>query len=80
VASKIEAVWWMGGALRVPGNVREPHTDGSAEWNAFWDPAALGGVWDSSVPLVLVPLDATNKVGPGERDRRCCCCGGGCCC
>jgi inosine-uridine nucleoside N-ribohydrolase len=27
------------------------------------DPAAMGVVWNSSVPLTLVPLDATNKVG-----------------
>lgn len=62
VADRIERVWWMGGALRVRGNVYQPHTDGSAEWNAFWDPAALAVVWNSSVPLTLVPLDGTNKV------------------
>lgn len=61
-AAKIDRVWWMGGALRVPGNVYQNNSDGSAEWNAFWDPAALGVVWNSSVPLTLVPLDATNKV------------------
>jgi inosine-uridine nucleoside N-ribohydrolase len=51
----------------VHGNVYEPHTDGSAEWNAYWDPAAMGVVWGSSVPLTLVPLDGTNKVWPGAR-------------
>lgn len=60
--SKISRVWWMGGALRVSGNVYEANNDGSAEWNAYWDPAALGVVWNSSVPLTLVPLDGTNKV------------------
>jgi hypothetical protein len=35
-AAKVARVWWMGGALRVPGNVYEPQSDGSAEWNAFW--------------------------------------------
>lgn len=62
-AAKIARVWWMGGALNVPGNVYQANSDGSAEWNAFWDPAALGVVWNSSVPLTLVPLDGTNKVG-----------------
>jgi hypothetical protein len=62
IADKIEQVWWMGGALRVKGNVYEPHTDGSAEWNSYWDPAAAGVVWRSNVPLTLVPLDGTNKV------------------
>ena len=54
----------MGGALAVPGNVA-PHpgtSDGSAEWNAYWDPRSMGTIWNSSVPLVLVPLDATNHV------------------
>jgi hypothetical protein len=36
VAAKVARVWWMGGALQVPGNVYEPQSDGSAEWNAFW--------------------------------------------
>ncbi len=40
----------------------QPGHDGSAEWNAYWDPLALGPVWASRVPLVLVPLDATNQV------------------
>jgi inosine-uridine nucleoside N-ribohydrolase len=53
----------MGGALRVAGNVYgQPSSDGSAEWNAFWDPPAVGVVFNSSVPLTLVPLDGTNKV------------------
>lgn len=64
VARKISCVWWMGGALAVPGNVAQhPGTsDGSAEWNAFWDPPAVGVLWSSRVPLVMVPLDATNAV------------------
>lgn len=61
-ANKIQEVWWMGGAINASGNVHYPGHDGSAEWNAFWDPAALGPVWESSVPLIIVPLDATNSV------------------
>lgn len=70
LADRIQQVWWMGGALRVRGNVYEPGSDGSAEWNAYWDPAALASVWRSSVPLTLVPLDGTNKVRRCSRAAR----------
>lgn len=69
MAAKVAAVWWMGGALGVRGNV-DPvpgSSDGSAEWNAFWDPPAAAAVWGAGVPLLLVPLDATNTV-PITRD------------
>ena len=63
VADKISRIWWMGGTLRHPGNIfNQSNSDGSAEWNVFADPAAAGVVWDSKVPVTLVPLDATNKV------------------
>ncbi|MCX6591959.1 MAG: nucleoside hydrolase [Acidobacteria bacterium] len=65
IESKIREVVWMGGALRVAGNVSrndEPSHDGSAEWNVYFDPPAAARVWKSKVPLVLCPLDATNKV------------------
>jgi purine nucleosidase len=52
----------MGGAIEVTGNVRTHEHDGSAEWNAFWDPPAVARLWRSDVPLTLVPLDATNLV------------------
>jgi inosine-uridine nucleoside N-ribohydrolase len=62
LADKIEAVVWMGGALNVPGNVRDYDHDGTAEWNAFWDPVATDQLWQSNVPITLFSLDATNKV------------------
>lgn len=49
----------MGGALRVPGNVAS-HPD--TEWNFYVDPGAARAVAASGVPIVLVPLDATNAV------------------
>lgn len=62
LASKIEEVVWMGGALNVPGNVRDYEHDGSAEWNAYWDPPATYNLWQSEAPITLFALDATNDV------------------
>lgn len=62
LAGRIEEVVWMGGAIEVNGNVRTHEHDGSAEWNAFWDPPAVERLWRSEVRLTLVPLDATNLV------------------
>lgn len=67
LAAKIEEVVWMGGALGVEGNVRDYEHDGSAEWNAYWDPPATYALWQSPVPLTIFPLDATNHV-PVTRD------------
>ena len=51
----------MAGAIQVPGNVEEPETDGSAEWNAYADPIAFKAVLDSGINIKLIPLDITNK-------------------
>jgi purine nucleosidase len=61
----IQRIVWMGGALRVPGNV-SPHEeagqDGSMEWNVYWDPIAAARVFATNVPIVMCPLDLTNRV------------------
>jgi purine nucleosidase len=57
----IEEFVIMAGAIQVPGNVEEPDTDGSAEWNAYADPIALKTVLDSGINVKVVPLDITNK-------------------
>lgn len=62
LGAKIEEVVWMGGALRVRGNVRDYEHDGSAEWNVYWDPPSAHRLWQTSVPLTLFPLDATDQV------------------
>jgi inosine-uridine nucleoside N-ribohydrolase len=62
LVSRIETVVWMGGALNVSGNVRDYEHDGSAEWNAYWDPPAVHSLWHSSVPITLFSLDVTDKV------------------
>jgi purine nucleosidase len=65
IASKIEQIVWMGGALEVLGNVEKtyaPEHDGSAEWNAYWDSISVERVWQSDIPFIMCPLDLTNTV------------------
>ena len=63
---RVDEIVIMGGAFDVPGNVFSTGefvspTD-SAEWNIFVDPVAAKRVFDLGVPLLVVPLDATNQV------------------
>jgi purine nucleosidase len=62
IEGKISRLLWMGGALNVPGNVVDTHHDRSAEWNVYWDPPAAHRVWQTTIPIVLCPLDITNNV------------------
>lgn len=65
IASSIREIVWMGGALRVPGNVDpwgEGGQDGSMEWNVYWDPPAAARVFESTIPITMCPLDITNRV------------------
>lgn len=65
VEEKIERIVWMGGALRVPGNVDpwfEGGQDGSMEWNVYWDPVAADRVFNTGIPIAMCPLDLTNRV------------------
>ena len=72
---KIKQIYAMGGAVYVDGNVallnnaRKEWDQGpryasnyKAEWNIFVDPVAAKLVFDSMIPLTLVPLDACNEV------------------
>ncbi|KAH9598834.1 Inosine/uridine-preferring nucleoside hydrolase domain [Trypanosoma melophagium] len=53
----------MGGAVDVRGNVFKPTTDGSAEWNIYWDaPAAKVVLRCPKMRNVLFSLDSTNDV------------------
>jgi purine nucleosidase len=65
IEAKIKEIVWMGGALNVGGNVEkslEAGQDGSAEWNAYWDPIGANRVWQTQIPIVMCPLDITNTV------------------
>lgn len=80
---RIETLYAMAGAVFVDGNVALlnnacPEWDQGplyasnqrAEWNMFVDPVAAKMVFDSPVPLTLIPLDAANYVllSPGDVD------------
>ncbi len=61
---KISMIYFMGGALEVPGNLAELNrrlTNPYAEWNIYIDPYATAVVFRSGVPITLVPLDVTNQ-------------------
>lgn len=53
----------MGGAVDVRGNVFLDRTDGTAEWNIFWDPVSAKKVLTNpSMSNILFSLDSTNHV------------------
>ena len=71
----IERIFIMGGAVACAGNVADLNNAAPkfnqgpvyasnvvAEWNIFLDALAAKRVFDSSIPLTLVPLDACNCV------------------
>jgi purine nucleosidase len=54
---KLKEIVIMGGAVRTKGNIT-PH----AEFNIFSDPLAAKIVFESKLPITLVPLDVTHQV------------------
>jgi len=54
---KLRALFVMGGAVRVPGNVGPV-----SEFNFAVDPEAAAIVLEAGLPLTLVPLDVTERV------------------
>ena len=63
LANSVKAVFIMGGAVDVGGNVGVSGVgidNQVAEWNIYCDPLAANVVLDSGAPVTLVPLDATN--------------------
>lgn len=63
VIDRIERLYIMGGAVEVPGNVYNLDLgleNQTAEWNIYADPVAAQIVFESGVPITMVPLDATN--------------------
>lgn len=67
VKNKIDRVVAMAGAINVPGNLQvhgftEQIPNKLAEWNVWIDPVAAKYVFNSGVPITLVPLDTTNRL------------------
>ncbi|EKX52187.1 hypothetical protein GUITHDRAFT_65378 [Guillardia theta CCMP2712] len=58
---RISQLVWMGGAIDVEGNVHREGTDGSAEWNVYWDPLSAKKVIDAGPKLRICPLDVCNQ-------------------
>ncbi|CCV12247.1 nucleoside hydrolase [Mesorhizobium sp. STM 4661] len=57
ISSRIDQIVLMGGGFFTGGNVTP-----AAEFNIYVDPHAADIVFRSGVPIVVMPLDATNKV------------------
>lgn len=64
LATRLESIYAMGGALFVPGNVAfgGPPDNQVAEWNIYVDPTAAQMVIDSGVRVRFVSLDGTSQV------------------
>jgi purine nucleosidase/pyrimidine-specific ribonucleoside hydrolase len=65
IKDNISAVYFMGGAVDVPGNITDLIPDSNnnvAEWNIVADPQSANEIFGSGLELYMVPLDATNKV------------------
>jgi len=59
VLDSVTMMYLMGGAVDAGGNALE---NPDAEFNIWADPLAAQIVFDTDVPITLVPLDATNHV------------------
>lgn len=65
LASRLGAVFVMGGALHVPGNLvccGAPEGNSVAEWNVYIDPHAANVIVASGLDPSFVSLDGTNQV------------------
>jgi xanthine dehydrogenase/oxidase len=63
LATRIERIFIMGGAIDVPGNVNaadQTNPNVVAEFNIYCDPVAADCVFRSGAPITLIPLDATE--------------------
>jgi len=57
IAGRVQQIVMMGGAYFEQGNITP-----SAEFNIYVDPEAAQAVFNSGIPIVMMPLDVTHKV------------------
>jgi inosine-uridine nucleoside N-ribohydrolase len=65
ISANIKEIYVMGGAIESKGNVGNSGVNIQneyAEWNIYIDPVAANIVFKSGIPIVLIPLDATDDV------------------
>jgi pyrimidine-specific ribonucleoside hydrolase len=63
--AKIKKIYFMGGAVHVPGNVNDfakGNANLAAEWNVYLDAFAAAQLFQSGIPIVLIPLDLCNQL------------------
>lgn len=60
LATRIDHIVSMGGAIDVKGNIHNTPNE-RAEFNFWIDPVAAKTVIELGVPITIVPLDATNR-------------------
>ncbi len=59
--SKIERIIWMAGTIHKKGNVRENGTLQNKEWNIYWDAQSAKQLLNSSIPILLLPIDTVEQ-------------------
>ena len=65
IRNNIAALYMMGGAVYIPGNIHDFYPNSAniyADWNPYSDPQAAKEVFGSGLKMYLIPLDATNQV------------------
>lgn len=64
LASRIAGIHAMAGTVEAPGNVLVDGVtaDRRLEWNVAADPSAVAAVMATTIPVSIVPLDATDDV------------------
>lgn len=62
IAARIEKLYWMGGTMSTRGNVGAPGHDGTAEWNAYWDPEAVHTIFHAGLNIEMIGLESTDEL------------------
>jgi len=73
IIDNIAQVIIMGGAFTIKGNLDEgpePTTNEVAEWNIWVDPIAADYLFNSGVPLTIVPLDAIQYLVQNDKVKQ----------